>query len=84
MRKCYLKKIAVAFLTIISILYIFNIILFPSNRIIQITIGMLMLFSIIIIIRKNKEIGRQSYLFSPLGRLRLSKPTVLKWWNTDE
>lgn len=53
MRKYYLKKIAVAFLTIISILYIFNIILFPSNRIIQVTIGMLMLFSIIIIIRKK-------------------------------
>lgn len=47
------KKIAIIFLSIISILYIFDIALFSANRFLQVIIGLLILLSLYILAKKN-------------------------------
>lgn len=47
------KKIAIIFLSIISILYIFDIVLFSANRFLQVIIGLLILLSLYILAKKN-------------------------------
>lgn len=47
------KKIAIIFLSIISILYIFDITLFSANRFLQVIIGLLILLSLYILAKKN-------------------------------
>ena len=47
------KKIAIIFLSIISILYIFDITLFSANRFLQVIIGLLILLSLYILAKKK-------------------------------
>ena len=47
------KKIAIIFLSIISILYIFDIDLFSDNRFLQVIIGLLILLSLYILAKKK-------------------------------
>lgn len=47
------KKFAIIFLSIISILYIFDITLFSANRFLQVIIGLLILLSLYILAKKN-------------------------------
>lgn len=51
--KHYEKKIAIIFLSIIAILYIFDIALFSDNRFLQVIIGLLSLLSLYILAKKN-------------------------------
>ena len=51
--KKIMKKIAIIFLSIISILYIFDIALFSANRFLQVIIGLLILLSLYILAKKN-------------------------------
>lgn len=46
------KKFAIIFLSIISILYIFDIDLFSANRFLQVIIGLLILLSLYILAKK--------------------------------
>jgi hypothetical protein len=47
------KNFAIIFLSIISILYIFDITLFSANRFLQVIIGLLILLSLYILAKKN-------------------------------
>ena len=47
------KKIAIIFLSIISILYIFDITLFSANRFLHVIIGLLILLSLYILAKKK-------------------------------
>ena len=47
------KKFAIIFLSIISILYIFDIDLFSANRFLQVIIGLIILLSLYILAKKN-------------------------------
>lgn len=47
------KNFAIIFLSIISILYIFDITLFSANRFFQVIIGLLILLSLYILAKKN-------------------------------
>ena len=47
------KNFAIIFLSIISILYIFDITLFSANRFLQVIIGLLVLLSLYILAKKN-------------------------------
>lgn len=47
------KKFAIIFLSIISILYIFDITLFSANRFLQVIIGLLILLSLYILAKKK-------------------------------
>lgn len=47
------KKIAIIFLSIIAILYIFDIALFSDNRFLQVIIGLLILLSLYILAKKK-------------------------------
>lgn len=51
-----MKKIAIIFLSIISILYIFDIDLFSANRFLQVIIGLLILLSLYILAKKKYNI----------------------------
>lgn len=50
------KKFAIIFLSIISILYIFDIDLFSANRFLQVIIGLLILLSLYILAKKPIKI----------------------------
>lgn len=50
------KNFAIIFLSIISILYIFDITLFPANRFFQVIIGLLILLSLYILAKKKYNI----------------------------
>lgn len=50
------KKFAIIFLSIISILYIFDIDLFSANRFLQVIIGLLILLSLYILAKKKYNI----------------------------
>ena len=54
------KNFAIIFLSIISILYIFDIDLFSANRFLQVIIGLLILLSLYILAKKNISINLQS------------------------
>lgn len=47
------KNFAIIFLSIISILYIFDITLFSANRFLQVIIGLLILLSLYILAKKK-------------------------------
>ena len=48
------KNFAIIFLSIISILYIFDIDLFSANRFLQVIIGLLILLSLYILAKKKR------------------------------